>query len=162
MGTEALLRPQSVGSAILRSGSFIGTSDNIGTAASDEKLYLKVQTVQFNTSVKVQDTTGDGDVVAHYDHNAEIRGQVTMRGFMLADQHIGIENLTNTGDGVNPFLVSMHLGEGTGTRAYKFKMMVSNIVVDWNRVAGLVGVAISGQLTDTFTGSGSVILDETT
>jgi len=39
--------------------------------------------------------------------------------------------------------------------------MVSNIVVDWNRVAGLVGVAITGQITDTFTGSGAIALDET-
>jgi len=161
MASEPLLRPQSVGDAILRSGSFIGTTDTIGAAASDTKLYLKVQTVQFNVGVKVQDTTGDGDVVAHYDHDNEIRGQVSMRGFMLADAHVGIENFTNSTDEPNPFAVSMKLGEGTGTRAYKFKMMVSNIVVDWNRVAGLVGVAITGQITDTFTGSGAIALDET-
>jgi hypothetical protein len=162
MGIESLLRPQTVGDAILRSGSFIGTTDNIGTAADDTKLYLKVQTVQFNVGVKIQDTTGDGDTVAHFDHDNEIRGQVSLRGFMLADHHIGIENLTNSTDEPNPFAVSMKLGEGTGTRAYKFKMMVNNIVVDWNRVAGLVGVAITGQITDTFTGSGAIALDETT
>tara|TARA_Y100000004_G_scaffold197396_1_gene271836 strand:- start:6667 stop:7185 length:519 start_codon:yes stop_codon:yes gene_type:complete len=171
MGTEALLRPQSVGaasgSAVLASGSAIGTTDTLGTSSSDEKLYMKVQTVQISAGVKIQDTTGDGDLVAHFDHNAEIRGKVTLRGFMLADHHIGIENLTNTGDSVNPFLVKLQLGVGSGsgggsstTRVYKFKLMVSNIVVDWNRVAGLVGVAISGELTDTYSGSGSIILDE--
>ena len=160
MGIEPLLRPQSVGDAILTSGGRIGTTDTLGGAASDTKLYLKVQTVQFNVGVKVQDTTGDGDAVAHYDHDNEIRGQVSMRGFMLADAHIGIENLTNDTDEPNPFTVSMKLGSGTGTRSYKFKMMVRNIAVDWNRVAGLVGVAITGQITDTFSGSGTTALDE--
>ncbi len=86
MPAEALLRPQSAGSAILTTGSTVGTN---GTT-----LYFKVQTVQFNLTTKVQDTTGDGDVLAHYDHDNELRGQVTMRGFMLADSHIGINSIS--------------------------------------------------------------------
>ncbi len=45
----------------------------------------------------------------------------------------------------------MNLGEGTATRTYKFKLAISNVVVDWNRVAGLVGVAIVGNITDSVT-----------
>lgn len=144
MPAEALLRPQSVGSAILTTGSTVGTS---GTT-----LYFKVQTAQFNLGFKVQDTTGDGDDLAHYDHDNELRGQVTLRGFMLADNHIGIESLvTTSGSDKNPVNVVMKLGVGTAARTYKFKLMVANLVVDWNRVAGLVGVAIVGQITDAFT-----------
>ena len=144
MPAEALLRPQSAGSAILTTGSTVGTN---GTT-----LYFKVQTVQFNLTTKVQDTTGDGDDLAHYDHDNELRGQVTMRGFMLADNHINFNRLiTSTATEYNPVSVVMTLGVGTGTRTYKFKLAVSNVVVDWNRVGGLVGVAIVGNVTDSFT-----------
>lgn len=143
MSAEALLRPQSVGSAIIAAG----TIGNDGTT-----LYFKVQTAQFNLAVKVQDTTGDGDDLAHYDHDNELRGQITLRGFMLADSHIGIENLIQTGSNDNnPVSVTMKLGEGTAVRLYKFKLMVADLIVDWNRVAGLVGVAIRGQITDSVT-----------
>lgn len=144
MPAEALLRPQSAGSAILATGSTVG---NNGTT-----LYVKVQTVQFNLTVKVQDTTGDGDALAHYDHDNELRGQVTMRGFMLADNHIGINTLIQTtATDYNPVSVVMNLGTGTAARQYKFKLAVANVVVDWNRVAGLVGVAIVGNISDAFT-----------
>lgn len=144
MPAEALLRPQSAGSAILTTGSQIGNSGST--------VFFKVQTAQFNLSFKVQDTTGDGDDLAHYDHDNELRGQVQMRGFMLADSHININKLVQTtATDYNPVSVSMTLGEGTAVRLYKFKMMISNIIVDWNRVAGLVGVAITGAITDSFT-----------
>lgn len=144
MPAEALLRPQSAGSAILTSGSTIGTSGST--------VYLKVQTAQFNLKIKVQDTTGDGDALAHFDHDNELRGQVTMRGFMLADNHINFNQLIQTtANDFNPVNVVMNLGTGTADRTYKFKLAIENIVIDWNRVAGLVGVAIVGQITDNIT-----------
>ncbi len=148
MAAEALLRPQGAGSAILAGGK-IGTT---GTT-----IYMKVQSAQFNLSVKVQDTTGDGDALAHYDHDNELRGQVSLRGFMLADDHVGIENLTTTSGDNNPLLVDLTLGSN---RKYKFKLCVNGLVVDWNRVGGLVGVAVSGFITDSYAGDGGEALDE--
>lgn len=149
MAAEALLRPQSSGSAILAGGK-------IGTAGTT--IYMKVQSAQFNLSIKVQDTTGDGDLLAHYDHDNELRGQISLRGFMLADNHIGIEKLTTTSTTeFNPLLVDLTLGSN---RKYKFKLCVSGIVVDWNRVGGLVGVAISGFMTDAYASDGTEALDE--
>jgi len=148
MSAEALLRPQSAGSAILAGGN-IGTDGTV--------IYMKVQSAQFNLSVKVQDTTGDGDALAHYDHDNELRGQVSLRGFMLADNHVGIESLTTTSGSNNPLLVDLTLGS---SRKYKFKLCVNGLVVDWNRVGGLVGVAINGFITDSYAGDGGEALDE--
>ena len=150
MAAEPLLRPQSAGSAIL-AGNKIGTS---GTT-----IYMKVQSAQFNLNIKVQDTTGDGDALAHYDHDNELRGQVSLRGFMLASDHVGISKLTTTtATEYNPLLVDLTLGEG---KKYKFKLCVNNIVVDWNRVGGLVGVALSGFISDSYAGTTGEALDET-
>ncbi|QDP47803.1 MAG: hypothetical protein Unbinned3138contig1001_22 [Prokaryotic dsDNA virus sp.] len=137
-----LLKPQTAGTAVLESGSTIGDAGN--------KIYMKVQAVQFNFSTNIADTTGDGDALPHYDHAGEVRGQVSFRGFMLASDHIGIENLSS---GDNPVTAHFKLGSGTsGTdRVYKFKLMISNIVVDWNRLQGLVGVAVQGVVTDNVT-----------
>ena len=145
-----LLKPQTAGSAVLTSNSEIGDSGN--------DIYMKVQAAQFNFSVNVADTTGDGDTLPHYDHAGEVRGQVSFRGFMLASNHVGIESLSS---GENPVDVEFKLGVGTGsptTRLYKFKMMVTNIAVDWNRLQGLVGVGVQGVITDTL--ASSIPLDE--
>jgi hypothetical protein len=150
MAAEALLRPQSAGTAVLVSGG--AESQGSGRIGVDGTyIFLKVQSAQFNLSQSVIDTTGDGDSFATYDHNNELRGQISFRGFMIADNHIGIESLVNPTAGStadkNPFQVTFTPGVGSATRKYKFKMMVSNVVIDWNRVAGLIGVAIQGQLT---------------
>jgi hypothetical protein len=147
MSKEALLRPQSAGTAILTSG---GSDGRIGVDGT--YIFLKVQSAQFNISQIVTDTTGDGDEFATYDHNNEMRGQISLRGFMIADNHIGINNLTNIVPGntsdKNPMQVIFTAGTGSAVRKYIFKMMVVNVVVDWARVAGLIGVAIQGQLTE--------------
>ena len=147
MGKESLLRPQSVGSAILTTGSTIG---NDGTT-----IFMKVQSAQFNLSQTVVDTTGDGDPHANYDHNNEMRGQISLRGFMLADNHIGINTLQpSSGSDTNPVRVEFQAGNsGSAMRQYSFKMMVTNIVIDWNRMAGLIGVAVQGQLTGSVAGT---------
>ena len=85
--SEALLRPQSAGTAILASGSGVGTND------SNTYIFMKVASAQFALSVGVMETTGDGDEFTQIDHNNEYRGQVTMRGFVLADHEIGFEAL---------------------------------------------------------------------
>lgn len=147
MGKESLLRPQSVGSAILTTGSTIG---NDGTT-----IFMKVQSAQFNLSQTVVDTTGDGDPLANYDHNNEMRGQISLRGFMLATEHIGINTLQpSSGSDKNPVRVEFQAGNsGSAIRKYSFKMMVTNIVIDWNRMAGLIGVAVQGQLTGSVAGT---------
>jgi hypothetical protein len=148
MGKESLLRPQSAaGSAILTTSGDIG---NDGTT-----IFMKVQSAQFNLSQSVVDTTGDGDPFANYDHNNELRGQISLRGFMLADNHIGINTLQpSSGSDKNPVRVEFRLGSsGSTDRKYSFKMMVTNIVIDWNRMAGLVGVAVQGQLTGSVAGT---------
>ena len=147
-----LLKPQTAGSAVLDNGSTLGDTGN--------KIYMKVQAAQFNFSTNIADTTGDGDELPHYDHAGEVRGQVSFRGFMLASDHIGIENLSS---GDNPVTVHFKLATGSGVgdqdRVYKFKLMISNIVVDWNRLQGLIGVAVQGVVTDNVTSS--LPVDET-
>ena len=148
---EALLKPGTVGNAVFNTDSTIGKDG--------DHFFMKVQTVSFNFSTKVQDTTGDGDSLPHYDIDEETRGQVEIRGFMIADSHIGIENLNDNSK--NPIVVDMNLGTGTGgggggARKYKFKMVISNIIVDWNRVAGLVGVAMRGVISDSKTTNFSI------
>jgi hypothetical protein len=148
MGKESLLRPQSAaGSAILTTSGDIG---NDGTT-----IFMKVQSAQFNLSQSVVDTTGDGDPFANYDHNNELRGQISLRGFMLAENHIGINTLQpSSGSDKNPVRVEFRLGSsGSTDRKYSFKMMVTNIVIDWNRMAGLVGVAVQGQLSGSVAGT---------
>jgi hypothetical protein len=148
MGKEALLRPQSAaGTAILTTSGDIG---NDGTT-----IFMKVQSAQFNLSQSVVDTTGDGDPFANYDHNNELRGQISLRGFMLAENHIGINTLQpSSGSDKNPVRVEFRLGSsGSTDRNYSFKMMVTNIVIDWNRMAGLVGVAVQGQLSGSVAGT---------
>lgn len=151
MAAEALLRPQSAGTAVLAVGSVEQGGGQVGIGGTGCNIFLKVQSAQFNLSQSVVDTTGDGDSFATYDHNNELRGQISFRGFMVADNHIGIESLINptagSTDDKNPYRVTFTAGVGSAARRYKFKMMVSNVVIDWNRVAGLIGVAIQGQLT---------------
>ena len=159
MAVQSLLRPQSVGSAILVDGGG-STVGDIGVSSSGNKLYMKVQTARFGLSFNVMDTTGDGDTLAQYDYNNEYRGQISFNGFMLANNHLGIENLVTPADDStdnNPIDVKMILGEGSATRSYKFRMMVQNIIVDWNRVAPIVGIAIQGVMTDSFNSSSATI-----
>ena len=78
MSTEALLRPQTVGSAILQATSGIGTNDSATT------IFMKVSSARFALSMGVLDTTGDGDQFTQVDHNNEYRGQITFSGFVLA------------------------------------------------------------------------------
>ena len=106
--SEALLRPQSSGTAILTSGS-ASTDGKLGVDGTT--IFLKVQSSQFNLSQNATDTTGDGDAFATYDHNNEMRGQISLRGFMLASEHIGIEKLTNIGSSadLNPMREGLRL-----------------------------------------------------
>ncbi len=162
MSAQALLRPQSAGSAVLTSGSAVNTG---GIGVDGTIIFMKVQTAQFNITTKVQDTTGDGDTFANYDHDNELRGKISFKGFMLADAHVGIENLVviPSGSGTsdkNPVYVNMLLGTGSAARRYKFRLAISNIVVDWNRVGGLIGVAVTGFLTGQFSSSVANALDE--
>jgi hypothetical protein len=116
---------------------------------------MKVQSAQFNLSQTVVDTTGDGDNFATYDHGNELRGQISLRGFVLADNHVGINTLQpSSGSDKNPVRVEFRMGSsGSTDRQYSFKMMVTNIVIDWNRMAGLIGIAVQGQLTGSVAGT---------
>lgn len=146
MATEALLRPQSAGAAILQDAGSIGT----GQSGSTVKVFMKVASARFGLSVGVLDTTGDGDALTHIDHNNELRGQIQLSGFVLADHDIGIEELTPA-VGVaanNPVSVQF---KAANAKIYKFKMVIKDIVIDWNRQSPVVGLSIVGLLTDNLT-----------
>ena len=142
MAIQSLLKPQGAsGTAILKSGSTIGTSGST--------VYMKVMSSRFALGVGVLDTTGDGDAFAQVDHNNEWRGQITFNGFMLAGNHLGIQTLQDATSvvgqsSVNPVTVKFGLGY---EKTYEFKMMIQNVVIDWNRQAPVVGVSIVGMLT---------------
>ena len=140
MAVEPLLRPQSAGSAILKSGSGIGTND------SNTTIFMKVASAQFGLSVGVQDVTGDGDEFTTIAHNNELRGQITMNGFVLADHDVGINELIVDIGGTekNPVIVKFQYAEN---KVYEFDMVIKDIVIDWNRTAPVIGVSIVGLLT---------------
>ena len=140
MTTEALLRPQSAGRVILRSGSGIGTND------SNTIIFMKVASARFSLSVGVQDVTGDGDEYATMVHNNELRGQAQFNGFVLAEHDIGIEELIITigGTEVNPMAVEFTSAED---RIYKFNMVVKDVTIDWNRQAPVIGMSVNGLMT---------------
>lgn len=134
MASEALLRPQSAGSAILGGGA-IGNSGSI--------IYMKVASARFSLSVGVQDVTGDGDEFATMAHNNELRGQAQLNGFVLADDDIGIEEwiVAPTATDVNPMAVEF---KSAASRIYKFNMVVKDITIDWNRQAPVIGISVTG------------------
>jgi len=127
----ALSKPQSAGVAIL--------TDKLGDAGTE--IFFKVQQAQFNISTPVKDTTGDGDTFPTFDHASELRAKISMRGFMLANNHIGLNHIKATD---NPFAVVYKLDSD---KTYTFTMMITNVIVDWNRVGTLVGVAIQGVMS---------------
>lgn len=155
MSIQSLLKPQGAsGGAILKSGSTIGTSGST--------IYMKVESSRFALSVGVLDTTGDGDAFAQMDHNNEFRGQITFNGFMLAGNHLGITTLQDAtsvagASSVNPVTVKFGLGYG---KDYEFKMLIRDIVIDWNRRAPVVGVSIVGMLTGASPDTSTEALDE--
>jgi len=128
----ALSKPQSAGSAIL--------TGNLGDGG--DEIFFKVQQAQFNISTPVKDTTGDGDTFPTYDHASELRAKISMRGFMLANNQIGLDHIKNGTD--NPFSVVYKLETG---KKYTFTMMITNVIIDWNRVGTLIGVAIQGVMS---------------
>jgi hypothetical protein len=148
MAVESLLRPQSAGSAILSDTGSIGT----GQSGSTVKIFMKVVSSRFALSMGVLDTTGDGDSFAQVDHNNEYRGQISLNGFVLAGHHIGLAALqddTDTTSGfVNPVTVKFTAGYG---HTYNFKMTIRDVMIDWNRQAPVVGLAIVGMLTGNVT-----------
>ena len=142
MATEALLRPQSAGAAILQDAGSIGT----GQSGSTVKIFMKVASARFGLSMGVLDTTGDGDALTHIDHNNELRGQIQLSGFVLAGHDIGIEELGAN----NPVSVQF---KAASNKVYKFKMVIKDIVIDWNRQSPVVGLSVVGLLTDDLTSS---------
>ena len=138
MATEALLRPQSAGAAITTGGT-------IGNEGST--IFMKVASARFGFSIGVLDTTGDGDLFTQIDHNNELRGQIQMSGFVLADHdEIGIENLISAAGAAsnNPVTVKYKVGNAS---FYDFKMVIKDIVIDWNRQAPIIGLSIVGLLS---------------
>ena len=143
MASEALLRPQTAGSAILGTGSTSGVDGST--------IFMKVSSARFALSMGVLDTTGDGDQFTQVDHNNEYRGQITLSGFVLAIDDIGIQTLQDAVTAttfVNP--VSVHFKAANET-FYRFKMTIRDIIVDWNRQAPVVGIAVVGMLTSNIT-----------
>ena len=137
MATEALLRPQSAGAAITTGG----TIGNVGST-----IFMKVASARFGFSIGVLDTTGDGDLFTQIDHNNELRGQIQMSGFVLADHEIGIESLISAAGAAsnNPVTVKYKVGNAS---FYDFKMVIKDIVIDWNRQAPIIGLSIVGLLS---------------
>ena len=143
MAVESLLRPQSAGSAILMSGSGIGTNN------SDTIIFMKVASARFALSVGVQDVTGDGDKFTTIAHNNELRGQAQFNGFVLADHTIGIESwiVAHAATDVNPVIIKFKAGVGSAARVYNFDMVIKDVVIDWNRQAPVVGISVTGMIT---------------
>ena len=156
MSTAALLRPQTVGSAMQQATSGIGTNDSATT------IFMKVSSARFALSMGVLDTTGDGDQFTQVDHNNEYRGQITFSGFVLAGHDIGFEELQDdvdeTGTLKNPVQV---IFKAANAKFYRFKMTIKDVIIDWNRQAPVVGIAVVGMLTGNVT-AGEAFAEATT
>ena len=146
---ESLMRPQSAGAAILKTGS------KIGGAALTPDVFMKVVSSQFQWSMSAVDTTGDGDQFAQVDHNNEWRGQISFNGFALASNHIGLQTLQVAAADADKNPVAVHF-QLANDREYEFKMVITQIIVDWNRQAPVIGVAVRGMLTGNVTSNEAI------
>ena len=152
MPRVALLKPNMSGASNLPSESKI---DDNGT----KNFYLNVQRMGIQEGTMVQDLTGDGDTVAHLDHNRMQSGVFSMSGYMASEYGVQLARLHNTT--YNPCDIAIALGRvQNAVRYVAFKGILGQIRLGWALDGPFVSVQISGRMTDTF-GSQTDLVVET-
>ncbi len=134
-----LAKPGSVGNIIITAAS------PIGLVAAD-KFRIKVKRFRPIYSVKVLETTGDGDNEPVFEHSGHLYMQFVLQGWMLSLLTIGLENLISTVE--NPLSVNMQVNL-SASRSVVHGAILETVVIDWDRQATLVGLAITGKMNNT-------------
>ena len=158
MPTVSLLKPNTAGAAIIATNSTAQSTIASAQAGSTVKMFMKLQSANIVTGTTVAQTTGDGDAFEHYEHNAMLRGQASLTGFVVASNTIGIAELKGAN---NPVSVALFTGIGTGSanRYLLFKMMIQQMNIQYMRTAPFVGISVSGPMTDTYMTAGTTLLN---
>ena len=165
MANVALLKPNTAGAAILATHATdqgtIGSLDNAG-GDSGVKIFMKLQSANIVTGAGVAETTGDGDVFRHFEHNEMLQGQAQLTGWVVSKPgetdvsaigSIGIANLRTSS---NPVSVALFIGKGLNTsdaatnRYLVFKMVIQQMNIQYNRTGAFIGLSVAGPMTDSY------------
>ena len=146
MPRVALLKPNMAGESSFPAQSKI---DDNGT----RNFYLNVQRMGIQVGTRVQELTGDGDSVAHLDHNRMQSGAFTMSGFMASEYAVQLSRIHNTT--YNPCDIVVALGRiENAVRYVAFSGILSQISIGWALDGPFVSVKIAGRMTDTYSLAG--------
>lgn len=141
MTNVALAKPSSVGNVIISAGP-------IGLTAT-QKFRIKLRRFRPIYSVRVLETTGDGDEFPFFEHSGHLYQRFVLQGWMLSEFTIGLKQLAVLGTSAeNPLKTKMTVKQ-SANRAVEYGAILETVTIDWDRVAVFVGVAITGQMHDT-------------
>lgn len=138
----AIRKPASIGSTTNPpSGSTI-------IKASGGTFVLKMTRWRANHRLhSYEETTGDGDAVAVWEHNQLQAGSYTLYGWMIAGAAMGLGNLSGTSN-PGPLKVKMDSTSDAGS-FHNVTALVTGIDIDWSHVGVGVRVAINVIITTT-------------
>lgn len=113
----------------------------IGVAGT--KFYLRVTDIGAGYQAPAEDVTADGDDEPVYASGEYLHGRHSLRGAMIWNHALGIEQMAGTGDPVEVVLAF------TDQHKHTVTCLVVAAQVNWRRGAKVLGVALTLQMTGT-------------
>ncbi len=151
MAVVTLARPTSISTGNIVGGSLIG--------AGGTSYYIKVRRYRLKVSTPVAEVTGDKDGGPHFLSNYFAYADLSLIGFMVAAQAIGLDSIVSTS--LNPTASGTDISLALdSTREFNGRYVVESFTVDWDRIAPYVGIAMV--LKATVLSTGLTALSETT
>lgn len=126
---------------------------------------IKVARASFQLGTDLLDATGEytGNLTGNAIQDTsmktlqQLRGRVSFEGTTADSNAIGLANLENSANAVCDIKFMLGIGSAGSsgpTKNYlKFRLAVESMQIAWDYTAPVIGLSISGQITDEFAGS---------
>jgi len=134
----ALLKPGAVGAAIL-TGGIIGE-------AGTQDWFIRVKRFRGRFHSPSIQTTGDGDANPRFENSLLLYLDFVLQGWMVAASPIGVINLVVAAKNPSTNAMTVKL---SSSRSFVFKILIEDILLDWDMEAPVAGLVMRGKMTNT-------------
>ena len=114
------------------------------TSSGSGKFFIRVTDAQFRGSVPVVETTGSGEARVRYQHAAYPYIDITLRGVMLGDKALGLDQLTQqmNASGGSDITLDFKFSGATEHAFTNMQVVVTNCEISFDAKLPVVGVAL--------------------
>ena len=129
----------------------------LGDAGSDFAIHVMDGDFEFFSPL--METTGDSDSTPIFENNGLVYGRFNLRGAMVSDTALKLNNLVvESTNPVTDFTFIFHgtSGSGGSDRNLTVTIIIERIRIRWSKRAQIVGLALTGRMTNTAAASGDI------